>query len=520
MDRQTYTLETYKLFSESLIWQINRDYYEQLGLEAWRRGVVPHHMTSNARVGKTYAELIIGFLKDLVSQGSAEEIVYIIELGAGHGRLGYHILKYLDHLTEAMEIQLPPYCYILSDVVEKDLDFFKNHPQLQDYYQQGKLDYAYFDAVETDEIYLRYADKTISKKELNQPIIAIANYFFDSIPTDAFLLQEDEIASCSIALDCKIDPSGVDASALIENLELSYRNEIVKDSFYNDPILNEILEEYKTKGLNTHLFLPVTAIRCLQNLAQLSDKGLMVITMDKGFHELRHLDSRAQPEVISHGSFSLWVNYHALESYCSKMGGRSLFPSSSTFHMETACLLLLPKEEKYLNTYAAYELGVNDFGPDDFNTIKKMAFANVDNLKLIDLIAVFRMSAYDSNVFFKFLNRLKELTKSITHEERERLGQVLRQIGHYYFNIGEPQDMGYALGGLFYDLGYYEDALVHLQYSENHFGPQVDTYYNRILAYYQLRMDAEFLSTLRKAKEQFPNDSQLAVLDKLDLGAV
>ncbi len=519
MDPQIFPLEAHKVFSESLIWQINRDYYNEVGLEAWRSGVVPHHMTSNARVGKTYAQLIIGFLKDLVVQGANDEKVYIIELGAGHGRLCYHILKYLDHLTEAMEIQLPPYCYILSDIVEADLEFYKDHPQLQDYYQQGKLDYAYFDAVQSQEIHLRYADKTISKKDLLQPLISIGNYFFDSLPNDIFHIKKDQISVCSVALDSTLNPKNLDASTLFKNLRLSYKEDLIDSAFYNDADINQILTDYSKQDFETYLFFPKMGIQCLQNLSALSEQGLMVISMDKGFHELRHLDDRPKPEVILHGSFSFWVNYHALGKYCNLKGGRSLFPSASTFHMETACFLFLSDKEKYLNTYAAYELGVNDFGPDDINTLKKMAFANVNNIKLIDLIAVFRMSAYDSTVFLKFLPRLKELAKSITNEERERLGQMLHQVWQYYFNIGEPHDLAYTIGGICYDLGYYMEALDYFRSSEKFYGHKVDTFYNRILSYYQLRQDTLFTDTLTQAKALFPNDPQLALLEKLDLTA-
>ncbi|MFK7906891.1 MAG: hypothetical protein AB8B69_17290, partial [Chitinophagales bacterium] len=124
MEKKRYEIEGEKPFSESLIWQLNRDYYDQEGVNAWSSGVVPHHLTSNSMVGKTYAELIFGFLKDLASKGQTEEKVYIVELGAGHGRLAFHVLKHLEKLTKQVGLNLPPYCYVLSDIVEDNLAFF------------------------------------------------------------------------------------------------------------------------------------------------------------------------------------------------------------------------------------------------------------------------------------------------------------------------------------------------------------------------------------------------------------
>ena len=63
-----YEIEAFTPFSESKIWQLNRDFYHERGISAWSEGVVPHQMTSNSRVGKTYAELIFGLLQDIAQK--------------------------------------------------------------------------------------------------------------------------------------------------------------------------------------------------------------------------------------------------------------------------------------------------------------------------------------------------------------------------------------------------------------------------------------------------------------------
>jgi hypothetical protein len=520
MQKKSFLLESSKLFSQSLIWQLNHNYYEESGIDAWRNGTVPHHITSNSMVGKTYAELILGFLKDLSVQGCTEETIYLVELGAGHGRLAYHILQHLEKLIDLEDRELPSFCYILSDRVEKDLLFFKNHPQLQHYYKQGTLDYAYFDALESNEIHLRYSDKIIRAKDLKQPIISIANYFFDSLPNDLFILKNGEISVCSVSLESSIDPQLVDTTNLLKNLKLTYQNELIKTPYYSQPVFNEILEDYRNLGFDTYLFFPQKGIECMAKMAEFSKKGLMMLSLDKGYHEISNLNNKVEPEIIMHGSFSLWVNYHALGAYCKKKGGQSLFSSYSTFHLELACLLFVPSKTIFTNTIAAYERFVNDFGPDDFNSIKKLTYSNLMELKLIELIAILRLSAYDSTLFKKLLPQIKIASNTITIEERKRLAQTLHRVWHFYFNIGEPCDMAYEIGGLFYDLGFYKEALDYFGYSKKIHGPKVDTYYNSILCFYQLRQDFLFSSTLKEAKNKFPKDAQLEELEKLDLTAV
>jgi len=98
MSEQTYLLESAKPFGESMIWQLNREYYLEKGPEAWRTQKVPHQLTSNSMVGMTYAELIFAVMKDLAHEGKTDERLYILELGAGHGRLAYHIIIHLQRL--------------------------------------------------------------------------------------------------------------------------------------------------------------------------------------------------------------------------------------------------------------------------------------------------------------------------------------------------------------------------------------------------------------------------------------
>ena len=92
----------------------------------------------------------------------------------------------------------------------------------------------------------------------------------------------------------------------------------------------------------------------------------------------------------------------------------------------------------------------------------------------------------------------------------------MRQTWSMYFMIHEPFDLAYEMGGMFYDLGYYEDALEYFGYSVGHFGVKADIYYNQALCYYQLREDALFSKALTIGKARFPDFKGFLHLEKLD----
>lgn len=519
MSNTTYQIEESTPFSESLIWQLNRDFYQEEGIGAWRENAVPSHLTSNSMVGKTYAELIFGFLRDLARKGQTQENVYIIELGAGHGRLAFHILKHLVRLTDKEGINLPPYTYVLSDIVEDNLNFFKEHPQFQSYFEQGLLDVTYFDAVGGDKMELRYANKTIKTQTLKQPLVAIGNYFFDSLPTDLFHYENTKISSCSISLSSTENPEGMKATRLLEHLETSFQDKLLTSPFYQEANLNAIIEDYRLQVFDTYLFFPHKGLQCIQNLQNLSKQGLLLISMDKGYHQIHDLESAKKPEIITHGSFSVWVNYHALGAYCEKSGGKVLFPAFSTFHLELGCFFFTPEVNSFTETEAAYQRFVNDFGPDDFNGLKRLTYKQMGHMSLTELIGMLRLSAYDSTFFKNLLPRIRQEATRITFNERMRLAQTLRQTWDMYFSLNESFDMAYEIGGVFYDLGFFEEALGYFEASIKRTGAEADVIYNQALCYYQLRKDDLFTKTLVEGKKAFPDYERFAQLDKLDLGA-
>jgi len=520
MNDTFHQLEPFTLFSDSLIWQINRDYYQEIGIEAWSKGKVPHQITSNSLVGKTYAELILAFRKDLAQKGQTSETVYIIELGAGHGRLAFHILKHIEKLMSFEQEPLPPFCYILSDIAQKNLDFFKAHPQFKSYFDNGKLDFAFYDACNGKDIHLQHADVFISTQQLNQPIIAIGNYFFDSIPNDLFQIKGDKLSVCSIALESKLNPSDVSSEDLPESLQLSYEHKQIDGSFYKLKILDDLLEHYRQSLKDSYLFFPERGILCLQHLKSLSKKGMLLLSMDKGVHQLSKMDQKSQPEIITHGSFSLWVNYHALHSFCEKTGGKALLPSYSTFHVQVGCFLFLDNAKTYPSTHLAYQRFVDDFGPDDYNSIKKFSYETFPTLTFNSLIAFLRLSSYDATFFLKALPQFRKLIKTVSYVERDRISESLHKVWNFYFNIDERQDLALIIAGIFFDLAYYEDALVYYQFSTDQYGQEADTLHNKILCYYQLRQDDLFKNELKEAKRIFPDSEIITKLQALDLNAI
>ena len=123
--------------------------------------------------------------------------------------------------------------------------------------------------------------------------------------------------------------------------------------------------------------------------------------MDKGYKEIQELATRKQPEFVRHGSFSLWVNFHALSEYCILNGGSSMFDSSTNFSIDFGCLSLIKEPFEYKHFKEAYHKHLSLYNLDDHNSIKKLVYNNLADVGLSELLGLMRLNSYDSSIFIK-----------------------------------------------------------------------------------------------------------------------
>ncbi|MFM2394657.1 MAG: hypothetical protein RLZZ546_2639, partial [Bacteroidota bacterium] len=193
----------------------------------------------------------------------------------------------------------------------------------------------------------------------------------------------------------------------------------------------------------------------------------------------------------------------------------SFFPDGSNFHIELACLLCLPNPHSYKDTIASYEKYVNEFGPDDYYGMTKFHYDTLEQKSMKDLLYLIRFSAYDSTFFFNILPTFKKVLKKISKKERVRIAQNLHEIWDKYFNIQEPLDLAFEMGGIFFDLGYYEESLFYFDHSIQKYGFTEDVAYNKALCFFQLNQDEEFLTLIEDMKNQFPEFTKIGELKNL-----
>lgn len=465
-----FVIEKQQPFSKSKIWELQRQYFEKAGIEAWRQGTVPHYITSNPVTGKTYAEIVLSVLKDRAYCGATNEMVYLVELGAGHGRLCYHFLRHFERFYKQCPIKLPPFCYILSDFTQNNVNFWKSHKMLQPYFDKGILDIALFDAEKDTDIYLQRSGTHITPQSQKQPILIIANYFFDTIPQDLFYFKNSSISQCLISLSTDINPSDLSEAQLFEKVKITYDYIKCDSSFYENEIFQDIINVYAEYFKESFMLFPHVGLCCIERIRTLSDEGCVLLTTDKGSHHLNDLVYSNPPGLATHGSFSLNVNFHAIKLFCEKQNGLPLFPANVFFYLDLGCLLFVKDPGNYKDTQLTFERDISDYCPDDFFTLKKLFEKYYDTLTLQDIIAIIRLSNYDAYIFGQIFPRIHVLLGSATNDERYALFQSLHRIWDMYYPLGENMDHAFEIGKILMDLSFPKEALSFFLFSKNQFG--------------------------------------------------
>jgi hypothetical protein len=498
-------LQEHTPFSQSKIWQLQRAYFEQAGIDAWRKGEVPHYVTSNPFMGKTYAGLVFAFLRDLAQQGKTQETVYVLELGAGHGRLCYHFLKHFERLVAGMATPLPRICYILSDFAEENIKFWETHPRLQPYLEKGWLDFARVDATQVSEIKLKHSGKRIAAENLRQPLVVIANYFFDTIPHDLFYIDEDRLHQCNVALTMDDRYQAAPPAEMLAHVQLNYAHHYLAYLPYAQPYLNTVLAAYIPSLNDTYLLFPHTGIECIHKLKTLSTGGLLLLTADKGYHREEDVEARPVPQLVTHGSFSLSVNYHAMITYAHQHQGLALFPKDNTNSIVLGCLLFARNHEEYKETRLAYTNLVDDFGPEEFFDLKKLWEKTFTQFSIRNMISILKLSNYDARLFTQMFPYLFAGVREVSSTERWSLFKAVHRVWDTYYPLGEDNDLAFLIGELLFNLKFYREAITYFYLSVKIYGNKADTLYNIALSYTALnereKAQAVVYETLRHDPE-------------------
>jgi tetratricopeptide (TPR) repeat protein len=497
-------LEEDQRFSRSHLWRLQRRFFEERTARAWSEGVVPHYVTNNPFLARAYGRVLTGFLRDGQSRIDPAQPVYVVELGAGSGRLGYHLLK-----QSSKGFRLPAFRdtrikYVMTDFSPGQVEELSRNPFLRPLVEEGVLDFAVFDAEAPGPLRLVHGGEVLAPGSVFNPLGIIANYFFDSVPQDVFLISEGELHDALVTLTSPQEEPDPDDPEILGRVDLEFGYAPAAPEPYGEAAFNRILEGYRQSLDATHVLFPCAALRCLDFFRKMSGGRLLVLSADKGYVHEEALLNRGLPGLSIHGSFSLSVNFHAIAQFFRNEGGTALHAKRRHASLRI-CAFATSGEEELPETRHAFEEALEVQGPDDFYTLKKALEESGATLSVDQILAFLRFSGWDAGIFAVVFPRLMELLPSLDELARKELGRAARQIWETYLPIGEDRDLAFELGVLLSEIERLPEALEFFGHSLRLQGPDAATYYNLGICYARLRQFGPAFRAVEEALAREPN---------------
>lgn len=491
-------IEDYRRLSDSQLWHLQRCFFSEQGVDAWRNNVVPHYVTSNTFIARAYAKLVFGYVRDLArnihTSLDNRQPLYVMEMGAGSGRFSYHFLKNFFTLWKNSTLNHISIKYVMSDFCEENIMFWQRHSFLQPYIEQGLLDFAVVDVREMKNITLQYSGEVISEALLKNPLIVIANYIFDSIEQDAFYFSKGTLYESLVSLYDTGSNNDLKDETILQRVHTKWLNVPAITDYYPEPELNQILAYYQQHLVDSHVLLPVQAIRYIKHLRHISNNRLLLISGDKGFSNKDDLLFCPTPCLVSHGSISLPVNYHAIGHYITQAGGVLMMTPHRHQNLHICAVIfgtdITQQADKkcghYLETRQAFTDSICQLSPDDFYSLKRFIQVNADALELEQLLAYMRFSGWDAANFWGCYNAFMKHAETMSGPLKQEIHCMVEQVWDNYYPLGEERDLAFALGGLLYEIEYYQEAIVYLERSRVWYGDDSSTFYNLGMCHYNL----------------------------------
>lgn len=491
-----FALEQNQRLSSSMLWRLQRRFYSEQTIDAWRRSIVPHYVTSNTFIAQAYAKLVFGYLRDVLrdARHDPQAPLYVLELGAGSGRFSYHFLTSFFAMLEQSVHREVRVTFVMSDFSEKNLQFWRQHSSLQAFVAQGQLDFALVDLSQSQDIMLLQSGATLAAGQISNPLVVLANYVFDSIEQDAFCVEDGILYESLVSLHSTDAETAFDDISLLERVQASFVNVPVQGGdYYAEPALNSLLDFYRNEFAAANILLPTQALRYLDHLRHISNNRLLLISADKGVSREEDIVAAAAPEIATHGSISLMVNYHAIRRYAQQQGGHVLMPPHRQ-HSLQFCVMLFdqrlaassPAPHLYAETGQAFEDHLCRINPDDFFVLKRFIQGNAEHLSLAQLLAYMRMSGWDAANFWGCYEAFMQHAATLEGPLRDEVAKMAESVWSIYYPLGEERDLAFALAGLLYEIGHYAEAITYLEHSLRLYGDDAGTLYNLAMCHAQL----------------------------------
>lgn len=498
-------VERGRRLSKSMIWPLQRAFYERSGASAWKPKAVPYYITSNAFTARAYARTVAGFLRDLAAAGPVlfdpAAPVYLVELAAGSGQFACLFLRRLLELRSAIPaLRALDLRYVMTDFARSSVDAWPAHERLAPFFERGVLDCATFDLESDRELRLR-SGTVLAAGAVRNPLIAIANYTFDSTTQDAFQVEDGYLHERLAAVYSTQDEPDRGDPAMLPRVELRWEPVPIAGRRFEDPLAERVLERRRRELPVASFLMPTGAFRCVRNLWDLTGGRLALLCGDKAVSRPDELAHTAPPRFYVHGGgcFSFQLDLHALAQYFEEGGGSAQVGGSRDQRFKVGAYLgplpgLAPDEMRL-----AFREEQQSFSPADYYALVYGLRSTTADVPLEVLLSQLRLGGHDYELVFSWRELLAQRAADAPPWLQAELAEALERVWDEYFPT--QRDLAIEIARILLAMKRPERALFYCRESLRLAGPQALTLLSAGYACARLGNEREALAFVEQSLE-------------------
>ncbi len=498
-------LEQDQRLSESVLWTINKNYYNANGPNAWHSGEVPSYATCNTFIAQSYANVIVAYLRDSLAAGALDPAhpVYVVELAAGVGRFAFQLLNKLHELLQTSSIKHLDVRYVMTDFTPTNIKVWSQHPHLQPFVQAGLLDFGTFDVDRSEEVAL-VSGGTLSAKTVKNPMVVLGNYAFDTFRHDLFRVSGGKLHEVLVTTRAPQDQApDLRNTSIVSKLRVQYTPREIGDAYYQDPAANQVLAYYQQRLAEVTFAIPIGGLVGLRRLITIAGGKLLLLSSDKGFtheDELYHPDQQSMQ--FHTGCFSMMVNYHAIGQYFVAQGGMYAATTRRFMNLKTATCILGGTAAQYADTLSMFRERVDNFGPGEFFDLLQQERQDRRQVTVEHFLGLLRLSHWDPGVVWDYAPQLRALAHNMNEGLQLELRLGLERAWRNFFP--GPQNLPFELARVFMALRRPIEAIRFNQLSIDWFGETPASYLNMGICHYYAEHPEEALRCFTRSTELNP----------------
>ena len=492
-------IEKHKRFSQSALWRMQREYFDKEGINAWVNQV-PFYITSNPFIANCYAELVVAFICDWTNKhpDAKNHPFYIMELGTGSGRFSYYFVKTLTQLLQKMQLHDIKICYVMSDFTKNNMAYWEKHPALKPFIDKGIMDFAIYDMEAERPITLVRSNIRLNPEVLVNPLTVFANYIFDTVSHDSFAVHEGKLYELLLTLSTDEKNMENNRPVDMEKISVDYSVDEIKGSYYGDPHLDSILDEYKKSLTESSFLFPIGSFHAIKFLKKLANNKLFIISTDKGYSTVESLDHLGHPSISFHGSFSMMVNFHAMGNYFKNSGG-DYFLQTPRRGIKTSVFASELNLRDMPLTWIAIEKYVEGYSPSDYFTLHRRMSDSFQECSLDTIASHMQMAGWDPHIYLKLSNRVTSLIDGSDSDTITFMAHNMSKMAENYYYMPKTECIFFEIGVFFHAIKRYDEAVKYYEMAQPFVGEQFGLYYNMALCQHHLTRNAAALENFKRA---------------------